>query len=459
MSLSLLRLTFLLFGIKFLYSWYLFDMAACASPDRILGFLGVLSGDTRSYLEPIQHFFTEGSYYFSNAWGEIVYAGRMPLYGVIYFILDLWTLGNGYTALVLFQILLEAFAIAFLSRCLIYDKKTEGVGLAFLLIMTLSAYTTAWALKIQPESLSTSLIIILAGLYAKKKKSYWFVAIILLCLTMLKPYFGALYLIFAVKILAEKKKVIRELFNLSMPLILILGAWSFRNYERTETFIPLTQAYSGYAYTESELAMRKLAGDIGLGFESWDSKSFGHYVTHGDSNYEVPQFLENSDSYSKLIVLRGDYAHLISETKTRKDTSDRDSLLAKRIFDLNQNFNSELTGRHLAAPFLLSFQWLFHSGAYYYPIMLMDRTCGSIFSTMDKIFQSLLYYLVLISAPIGLFLSLWARDRLTFYSIFILSFLFLLFPVYLRFIELRYFLQAFPLLVIGFALLFKKTPR
>lgn len=99
----------------------------------------------------------------------MVYVGRMPTYGLIYYVLNVLTMGHGFTAIALAQVAFEAYAISYMAYYLATKKELSQVGLLFLLLMVVSANQTFWSTKIQPESFSTSLLILLAILFDQAK--------------------------------------------------------------------------------------------------------------------------------------------------------------------------------------------------------------------------------------------------------------------------------------------------
>ncbi len=439
--------------IKICHGYFLYSLIGCSSPDVILGPLAVASGDTFSYIPPIINWWENGVYSFTNRWGDIVYAGRMPTYGGIYLVMHLINEKFAMTLLVLLQIVVEVYALVYAARVLSKKFDSSVIGMLFWVFMVVSVNQTFWSLKIQPESFATSLVLILFCRFVALPSTYrhsFVTGILLLILVTLKPYLGALCLIFVVKLFRDLKfrLFVQNAFLLGLPILLFVVSWSIRNYQLTEKFIPLTQYLSGYGYTESEIAMWKLSGDLGLGYEPWDTKSFGHWLTFSASLYEPPAFLKENHSFDELKVLRTEFQNCLNSETYDAET---DRQLSSRIQTLHAQYFSDFPYRmKVFAPVFLTYNFVIHSGSWYYPVSIKDRSCGSIVSDIDKLGQSLLYYLSLVLGFLGLVLLARNKDWLIFgYLAGVIFFIIILLTVVLRTIELRFFVQTYPLFVIG----------
>ena len=108
-------------------------ISASINPERSISFLAISSGDTPSYLNPFKNLLKEGTYYEKKSTGNIVYAGRLPVYGIIYYLTKpFFYVNNIYNLYVILSILLEALAIVLLSFTVFkYYWKTK-VGFSLL---------------------------------------------------------------------------------------------------------------------------------------------------------------------------------------------------------------------------------------------------------------------------------------------------------------------------------------
>ena len=86
MSKKFLILFLIAFSFKFTQLTWLKKLSDSLNPERSISTLAIISGDTHSYLNPFKNLLKEGIYYEKKPAGNIAYAGRLPIYGLIYYL-------------------------------------------------------------------------------------------------------------------------------------------------------------------------------------------------------------------------------------------------------------------------------------------------------------------------------------------------------------------------------------
>jgi len=244
------------------------------------------------------------------------------------------------------------------------------------------------------------------------------------------------------------------LFGSTILLTTIL--WTARNYSLTHKIIPFTQAYSGVPYNPSKLALRNLVATWGGSAEDWNPKAEGSFFYSGTgpgrvstgTYYNVNQ-LPVTSYYNRdsLLMLRN---YISSVDLSRVDLR-TDSSMAKRIDLYTNSYKKQFPVQfYFLSPIRIIMAFTINSGSYYINASINGKT--NYLVLLFKLIQSVLYYIFLIGGFTGLliyFKKLWLYAWVPF-------FLILFFCYIIKLIELRYFLYAYPSLVLGLMMLFNK---
>lgn len=270
-------------------------------------------------------------------------------------------------------------------------------------------------------------------------------------LTTFKPYFGVLYILFGVQVLLSNEGLRTKIFKsakLALPLFVVLLIWVGRNYQVTGKPILFYEKYSGYAYTDSEIAMRKLGASTGLSWVPWDPKNFGHFMSNAQSQFSLPDYLMHEAIHDSLLAIKSDYIAFRACCE-RNTALDQD--LSARIYLLEQNVRKSAPFQiHVVGPVRRFASLTIHSGAWFYPLAFGDRTCGSILTDLDKGAQSLLYYFgLLLFIPGCVMMYRNGAQPLSVFILFTTGFLMVFFPFVIKYTEFRYFVQSYPLLLLA----------
>jgi hypothetical protein len=459
MSKKLLILFIIVFSFKFTQVYWLKKLSESLNPERSISTLAISSGDTHSYLNPFKNLLNEGTYYEKKSAENIAYAGRLPIYGIIYFLSKPFMSDNNiYNIYVILSIILEALSIVLLSYMVFkYYWKTKIGFFVTYIIMLLSTYASSYSNYISPESTGLSILIFMIYHYHNLINNYHlkyaiYLSLFLPILVGLKPYMGVIGLFISIGLVLKFKYDIRKILLSNMIIWSIFGillsGWTYRNYKLTNNIIPLTEKNSGYFIPESMVSLRKLVSNFGESSELWDKKAMGSYFySYPGSIYSVEDIPKtpyyNNDS---IEALKNYFTNLNTETFSEIE----DNLISekvKRYTSSYQNKNRVFTT--IIAPVYMTKKFLFHSGSFYLPIDLNSKQT-TLFQVIFKYFQSAFYYFILIFGFLGLIL------KRHFFIISIPVFLIILFVWILDVIELRYFLLAYPSLILGSSILCKE---
>jgi hypothetical protein len=422
------------------------------------GRLSHCSGDSSSYLEPVDNLLQTGSYYWNNGHSRVL-AGRLPHYGLLYgaFRMPL-SEEAAKDALVVLQILLDVLAGLAIAALATRWSGSTGAGWCALIIVGLSLHGTHHSLRLVPESLAISVMALLLlaideALERPRRRWVWAAGFAGALLIVLKPYVFPLVMFYAatLAILQSRKagasgyaSQSRTLLSFLLPALALLLPWTVRNAVTLGAFVPLQQGLTaGYAYGPEYFAYRRYLGSWGATAIWWDKRSAG---CHFEPEPGYPcEFILPSHAFStgasppEVESAR----RLLLATKANPG---RSAEAAEAFERLATAYKRDRPFSYLVlAPIRLSAGMLTHSGSYFLP---PDPTAAG---GVIKISQSLLYYLVLCCGCIGLAAS--RRTPRTWFALVVPLYLLLLFGWVLRLGDYRYFDLAWPALVVAAAAL------
>ncbi|MDW8301484.1 MAG: glycosyltransferase family 39 protein [Bacteroidia bacterium] len=447
---------------------YLAYLGKCSSNAPFYG-IACMAGDTESYLAPIENYIEEGSYYYKTA-----KAGRMPYYGLIYFPFRvLFSKTIALNILVVLQIAVDALAMYYLA--LLCEKIFGKKGFVlFILLACVSLNVTSYDYYLIPETFGIGFSCIFSYQYyiylsSNRTKKQLLIAGTFLGLAVLfKPYLSLLYGIIVAELflyfikkgnfVVSIKKTAAHGILFVIPLLMLNLPWTVRNYIIFKQFIPFQQnIYAGYDYTNANLSVRKFIQSIGESFIFWDKYSAGCYFEPRENlpcEYKIPQrILGPNLTIEKIEKAREVY---LQYQKTPNDSLER--IVVQKFDELTQMYKKDHpVFSTLGVPLMLIKKFLIHSGSYYLPIR-KDFKCYKSYQFYLKISQSLLYYLCLTFGWLGTIVLLY-KHRESFIIFTFPVFLCLLFPVFLRLTEYRYFHMAYPYLLVGLVQMFLLTVK
>jgi len=421
-----------------------------------------LTGDFKSYIHPVENYIRTGRYFIADEHHTEV-IGRMPYYGLIYYafrqVLDVHA---AYQAVVVFQVVLESFALLVLCMLAGLLFKRRAAVYATLLLGLVSLHMTSYANLLITESVSFSLLIFFVYHYIRyleerSGRRLIAVSVLLALLVSLKPYYGLWYLVLGVEqwvahrglpvVPLARVLAIRAL-TLALPLAVWLSPWTVRNYLLLDKFVPFYDVYGGIQYDEADMAYRRFVNSWGGSFVFWDKRSAGCFFEPAPGNpceYEFPSYvLTPTVTMEALNDVRADF---ILHHADRSDEAVR-----RRVFDkfnvLTEAYRKERPWVYYAGSHLIRIKnFVIHSGSYFLPVSSASP-CYRTWQLAPKALTSLLYYACLLPGFWGLVI-LARRRRHAWPLLAVPLSLILTFPVIVKATEWRYFTAAYPFLLIG----------
>lgn len=452
MSKKLFILFIIAFSFKFAQLTWLKKLSDSQNPERSISTLAIISGDTHSYLNPFKNLLNKGSYYEKKSAGNIAYAGRLPIYGIVYYFTKPYLIEeNIYNVYIVLSIVLEALAIVLLSYNVFkYYWKTKMGFFVTYIIMLLSTYASNYSNYISPESMGLSVLIFMIYHFHNLINNYHikyaiYLSVFLPILVGLKPYMGVIGLFISIGLVLKFKYSVRKIFFSNMIIWSIFGlliaGWTFRNYKLTDKIIPLTENKSGYFIPESRVSLWRFTANFGESSEYWNKKAMGSYFFSYQGSYFKAEDIPKTPYYNNdsIEALKNYFTNLKPETFSKIE----DNLISEKIERYTSSYqNKNRIFTIFIAPIYRIKNFIFHSGSFYLPIDLNSKQTTS-FQVVFKYFQSFFYYLFLFFGFLGLIFKRF------YFIISIPVFLIILFVWIIHYNEYRYFLYAYPSLILG----------
>ncbi len=429
------------------------------------GLWGSVGGDTRLYLEPIDNLLSTGHY-------DPDY--RMPGYGFIYFFLRVvFDKVMALNVLVLLQYVaaaLSVYALALMARKIF---KWQGMFYITYYLFLISTYSNLEDGTVLTESFSTSFMVFVAFFAIKWYETYGSIYLILsgALLTeviFLRPVYAPLILLFLIFIAATCLKngkagsMVKYLTLFMIPFILIDGAWIIRNYGVHKRVIPLTTVT--FLKSEDTKLFWSALGFMqawGGNYIAWDPNSEMRY-------FNIKEHLTKFHSH----VMQNTYKPFPPDIYTSAFNADSLAALKAMVIQIDNDTNPvsarQLTNiasakfdtfalsvkkekpfvYYIKAPLRIAKIFLIHPGTY----NLFPKAASQLnkFELAIKVFYSLFYVLGLLLGLGGVLLM--AKKSFYIGPEFLVSgilvYTVVIHPLVLRLCEARYFMPAWPFLLV-----------
>lgn len=461
------------FALKLILAAYFSHLYTSQLPEYKFSTFAVRGGDTSSYLSGMDNLLESGEYFFWNG-QQKVFAGRMPFYGVPYFILRLFfPPSNAADIFILLQIIFDALAtIVFARLCYEVSRRKLSFWLGWSFYFCCFNFSVL-SIILLPESLSLGFFIFFlfyyhrfwtSGIWKNAVQSSVFLAL----LTVIKPYFVIIYPLFflGVWFVRRREQKIKNSNSLSyfyktamlgLPLILLLSPWIVRNALLVGKFVPAQEnIWAGYNYSKSHLAFADFVGAWGGGSIYWDKDDAGCYFlieSRNNCNYSIPEYaLTEGYDREEIERVRQNFINVQENYSPELDSS-----TAAEFERLTSIYRKEQPFRYyVGAKFIFLKKLFWHTNNYNLPIH-SSLTNFSRRQLLFKIIQFIIYALALTLGVLGLV-------KITFEGkvsrLFILMALVtILFFLELRTSELRYVSQILPTLLIGLTAFFSDLKK
>ncbi len=427
------------------------------------------SGDAKTYIEPIENLLKKNSY-------EDDY--RMPGYGWIYYLYRLFfNKGLSLNILVITQLILSSISVYALSLLSIaVFKKTIYFYLTFLAYL-ISIYVSLYDYQLLTESFGASSLVFTCYFLVRRNGN----PIINLLLSglfitwsfFLKPITAPLLLIFSVYILLRNKN---SLFNLKkynwnhliiflLPLIVMDGLWSIRNYNKYEKFIPITKT-TYYPETENSYlgSLYDFTTSFGGSIVWWRPGSeMSFFKTSPNiktSKVTLPNYIYTSKfNNDSLIVVRDLIEKLDSKNISTKTKNNIDNKIKIMLNTFTKSIKDEKPFLYYIGSRIKVLKSFFITSGTQ-NLFRKESSKLNLINLLIKIFYSGLYLSIVLLGFLGNFSMLAFYRKVRNIDYFLISsvglYLALAYPLLFKLDENRYFAPAYPFFVISACFLILK---
>ncbi len=440
----------------------------------ISGFIGFADADATAYLTPVDNFVHTGSYLPDY---------RMPGYGAFYlpFIL-LFSKGMACNLLIIAQLFLSALSIYALALTSKLIFKCDKYFYLTFFIYAISCYTSCFDVFLLTESITTAFLIFsvyyFVSYFEHNKKLHLFLSgLFLSWVIFCRPVFLPLMFFYSIFIIVKSPQKVISCFMLSSSFIICDSIWIWHNYKNYGIIAPLLNNQHTFfnpiigekAGAPKEYFTNGLSPDTVVDIHALMEK-YGQ-AWGAPTIYELDDIFYNEvNGRTRLIDIAAvpQYSYtskfnrdslenlnkLIDTVDLKRMTNVQKRKIAVFIDGKIDNYIASLKKEkpfvyYIKAPLILLRRFVITSGCQ----LLYDKpvTRGNIFQYSLKILFALLYYLVLATAIIGIFLmrrKLFNFRSFEFLIMGIAIYIILIHPLILRFCDWRYSVPAYPFLVV-----------
>lgn len=396
---------------------------------------------------------------------------KAPGYSLVIYLFYLFTdLPKALDLVVITQLIISSISVYMLSKLGYLISKSNRVFTIIFIFYSLSSYVTEYDRVILAESLTVSLLIfsiyfLYKGL-VKYQPIFFLYAGLGLCFTIyLRPvlivFIVSLMLVSVVQLIKRKERLKEQLRIMTLctiPFLVVLTIWGFRNYQIHQKVEPMMRL-SGY-YDEEK---KSYYYDLHRFVETWSGDAVFWDATaeinwfgcdtrfKSNDNIKLPNYIYTSKyNYQSLIALR-------AKMRLYDNSQVKDSILKKEICNTlqsyAQSFKSENPIFYYILPFKIASKFIINGGG---TTSLFNKEFSELLF-FEKIFKLLMIGFFIGFAFCGIFLALLYLIKYTFngknsiidtfnvkLSFFIILSVLAVSFAY-RFGEFRYFVPIYPI--------------
>ncbi len=437
-----------------------------AVPNSIPGFIGYVGGDTPGYLDPAENLIIQGNY--SPDY-------RMPGYAVFYLPLRLiFTKAIACNIILIIQVLISSASVYFLALTARISFRSEKMFFLVFYLFAISTYSNLFDGFLLTESLCTSFTIFsvyfLTYYFQNRRLSYLFISgIFITWVIFLRPVFAPLLLLFCVAVLWDgllirlsKKLIIRSIMVLVLFFSVMESCWMVRNYETHKKVIVLARSVYYPVPEDSYLIelmdfVKSWGGDRTWWNPVAEITWFGVKVNQREGveplqtrNVHIPTYIFTSQfTMDSLITIRS-YIHLIDLHSTSETQRSMYTQIVKsKLQAYTESIRKEKPFLYyVKGPLVLLKKFFLHSGTY----NLFNKSFEQLSLLMKsvKVFYSLVYLFTILMGFVGIVWMLFKRHY-TIHSFLLIGiplYSTLFFPFIFKQIEYRYFVPAYPFIIV-----------
>jgi hypothetical protein len=412
------------------------------------------SGDTGGYLIPIEEWVNGEGY---NTMCRM--PGLLPIYAPMYALLGPV---DGRSAFAVFQLLVDILHVLVLARIVArFTQSVRGFWFA-IAVFSLSTFISVRSNMMMSDTLSTawmvfSLFFLLRAIDRQSTRFLVLSGIFLAWSVFLRPIGLVFYLPVGLLIWGSLQfrivAAVRPVVIFALPLLLSVGTWTAWNYSRSGRFVPLQAPFNecfGYI-TREHLAFRRLIIHMGEDYMSWSRTSAAAWFFRDTGKEpEFNPFDENDFTsvmtYDSLLQLRRDFF----ATNHMKDSLQRE-LAKDDVVNRVERYDASLRNERPMHYYFWNRLELLRG--YVFPSRLDDLPFPAM-SKMQwyhKVIKGGSYVALIAVNVLGLLAWLWAFRRrnlpLILFGLIPVMIILILGPV-LGFVEQRYLVPAYPVLVV-----------
>ncbi len=455
----LIKWFLVIFTIKaILFTYFTFQFHAYAREKQIHSGIAIAMGDTRNYYVPAEEFTQHGDYNSSCRM-----PGLLPFYVPVSFFFGQEA---AYVGVIIFQFFLSVLSVLLLAIIAARIFPYRHVFEATALLYALSTFVSIWDHTLMSDSFSTSFLIFsvycLVKYPDKKSNKLLILAGVWLAWAIFLRQISVILLpVFCLVLLLERKdgfvKYVVRCTMISLPILLSVGAWTYRNYVREHQFIPFIKPVADCyeTYTPQFLAVNQLLLAWGEDIQYWIPNTPANWFV---SPNQQTQLFDRNRSVETSVCKNDSLIALQHAYQIFRTTDDSLLKVTTGVYVLEKiKLYRDVYVNEKAFDFYVMNRIKMFK-AFVFPSRL-DNMPGPAFdkmNVMQKAIKSGYFALLLIVNFFGLIATLWflykRNWKAFFFALIPWSFVMVL-AVVLGFIEQRYLVPTYPfflVLTLGF---------